>query len=142
MKKKSFLIIFIFLLGFPLYPSSPVGTWIMFDHQGNPWAEVEIYLKNDLLHGRIVKLLNPKETDYTCSNCPDEFKDKPVEGLQFIWGLKKKSEKEYVNGKILVTRIGRIFDCDIEQIDNNKLKVRGYIGTTLIGRTQFFERKR
>lgn len=143
--KQSISLFFVFLmLLFPLQGQSPEGIWIMYDHKGNPYAEVEIKVENDVLGGRILKLLNPRDpSDYTCSKCPGEYQGKPVEGLKFIWDVKKEKNKpsSYTNGKILVFRIGRIFDCDVELVDNNTLKVTGYMGTTLIGRTQYFQRK-
>ena len=56
-----------------------------------------------------------------------------------IKGLEKDGD-EYNDGKILDPQSGKLYKCLIELENADKLKVRGYIGFSLIGRTQYWHR--
>ncbi|MFN3604553.1 MAG: DUF2147 domain-containing protein [Leptonema sp. (in: bacteria)] len=138
MKKITIWIIFLFVGS--VFAQSPVGMWQNIDDEtGKPKAQIQIYEQNGILYGKIVKLINPDEPNPKCTKCPGNFKDQPVEGLQIMWGLKKEGN-EYTGGNILDPKKGNIYRCKIELVDNNKLKVRGFIGFSLIGRTQYWYR--
>ncbi|MCS7205301.1 MAG: DUF2147 domain-containing protein [Leptospiraceae bacterium] len=122
------------------FAQTPVGLWRNIDDEtGKPKAEIEIFEENGVLYGRIVKLLNPSEPNPKCKKCPGEFKDKPIEGLRIMWGL-KKTGNEYTGGKILDPNNGNIYSCKMELVEPNKLKVRGFLGVSLLGRTQYWYR--
>jgi uncharacterized protein (DUF2147 family) len=44
------------------------------------------------------------------------------------------------NGKIYDPKNGKDYSCKITMIDNNKLDVRGFIGISLLGRTETWTR--
>lgn len=121
--------------------SSPVGFWKTIDDSSKKEkAIVEIAQVNDQLEGRIVyifpdpsKPANPK-----CEPCPPPFKDQPVLGLKFLWGLKKSnSSQKWDSGEILDPNNGKIYSSKIHLIeDGKKLEVRGFLGFSLLGRTQ------
>lgn len=137
--KKTILFLIFFLIG-SVFAQSPVGVWQNIDDEtGKPKAHIQIYEVNGVLYGKILKLINPDEPNPKCTKCPGNFKDQPVEGLQIMWGLKKEGN-EYTGGQILDPKKGNIYRCKIELIDNNKLKVRGFIGVSLLGRTQYWYR--
>ena len=56
-----------------------------------------------------------------------------------IKGLSKE-DAEYTNGKILDPKNGKLYKCYITLETKDKLKVRGYIGISLFGRTQYWYR--
>lgn len=118
---------------------SPVGQWKTIDDKTNQEKSlVEIYEENGELKGKIIKLMHPSANDPepTCHACPDEFKNKPIVGLVFLWGLKKNGN-EYTDGQILDPKNGKIYKAKISlNEDGNKLNVRGFIGFSLLGRTQ------
>lgn len=137
--KKTILFQIFFLMG-SVFAQSPVGVWQNIDDEtGKPKAHIQIYEVNGVLYGKILKLINPDEPNPKCTKCPGNFKDQPVEGLQIMWGLKKEGN-EYTGGQILDPKKGNIYKCKIELVDNNKLKVRGFIGVSLLGRTQYWYR--
>lgn len=138
MKKILTLILFLFVGS--LFAQSPVGLWKNIDDETKEEkAEIEIYEQNGILYGKIVKLLKKEEPNPKCTKCPGQFKDQPIEGLQIMWGLKKEGN-EYTGGSILDPKSGKIYGCKIELIDANKLKVRGFLGVSLLGRTQYWYR--
>ncbi len=117
--------------------SSPVGFWKTIDDSTNePRAIVEIKEVDGKLFGNIIKTF-PKEGDKTiCTECSGDKKDKPIVGLEIIWDLKKDGDK-YTGGHILDPKNGKTYKAKMTLIENGeKLEVRGFIGFSLLGRTQ------
>ena len=67
-------------------------------------------------------------------------KNLPIEGMVIVEGLKLNG-KTWEEGTILDPKSGKIYSCYITFDDDNTLKVRGYIGFSLLGRTQKWIRK-
>lgn len=112
-----------------------VGIWKNIDDDdGKAKSHIEIYEEKGKLHGRVIKLLEIA-TLKTCIECTGDRKDQPIEGMVILWDLEKKKKKG-IEGKILDPKKGKIYDCKIELEDANTLKVRGYIKTPFLGRTQ------
>ena len=59
--------------------------------------------------------------------------------MVIIDGLSEDGD-EWNDGKILDPKTGKIYKCYISLEDENKLKVRGYIGFALLGRTQYWHK--
>jgi uncharacterized protein (DUF2147 family) len=118
-----------------------LGSWKTIDDQtGKARSIVKIYKEEDgKVYGRIDQILNPERRDALCGECEGEDKDKPIEGMVIIRGLEKDGD-QYNSGKILDPESGNLYKCYIELEDPNKLKVRGYIGLSVIGRTQYWHR--
>lgn len=111
------------------------GKWKTIDDEtGVAKSVVEIYKKsNGQYYGKISQLLAKVENE-NCVKCSDDRKNKPLEGLEIIRGL-KKSGSEFTGGTITDPKTGKTYKCTITR-DGDKLNVRGYIGFSLIGRTQ------
>ena len=115
-----------------------VGTWLT---AGDDNAKIEIFESNSKYYGKIVWLKNPirdgiKALDV---NNPDESKRKnPILGLQIISGFEYNAEDNiWEEGKIYDPQSGKTYSCNIRK-EGNKLKVRGYIGFSLLGRTEIW----
>lgn len=115
---------------------SPVGTWKTIDDEtGEAKAHVQLYMNGNTLEGKITKILKD-DPAALCEKCPGERKDKPVQGMVFMWGL-KGSEQKWKKGKILDPKKGKIYKSKLTMAeDGQSLEVRGYIGTPLLGRSQ------
>ncbi len=116
------------------------GNWMPVDEvTGEKRAVLHFEVKDGILTGTIATVF-PKPGDTgICSACPGEFKDKPIKGLQIVWGLKKQSNGVWDGGRILDAQSGKIYNVKMS-LKGNKLLVRGYIGLSWIGRTQTWER--
>lgn len=112
-----------------------VGKWKTVDDEtGQDKSIVEVFKKADgKYYGKILELLQKPEND-KCVKCKDALKDKPLIGLEIINGLTKK-DREYSGGTITDPKSGKTYKCNITR-EGDKLKVRGYVGFSLIGRTQ------
>lgn len=115
------------------------GRWVTIDDaDGSQASVVEIKItENGELQGTIVELLREDDKGKSCEECPDEFHNKPIEGLTFMWGLEKEGEGEWSSGRILDPESGSIYKSKLEVSDDGQtIEVRGYIGVSWIGRSQ------
>lgn len=137
-------VIFVPGLAWASDPASPVGKWKTIDDEtGTERSLVEITETNGELRGRILKIFfRPGEkTDPTCELCEGELKDKPVIGLQFLWGLKRDGN-DWNGGGVLDPKNGKTYNAKLSLTDaGQKLRLRGYIGTPILGRTQVWLRE-
>ena len=119
--------------------ASPIGIWKTIDDEtGEAKSQVEIYEENNKLYGKIVKLLL-KPADSICYACTGDKKDQPVLGMLIIEDM-IPSEKYWSGGKIMDPENGKYYKCKIYMENEDKIKVRGYIGIELAGRNQYWER--
>ncbi|TXD51526.1 DUF2147 domain-containing protein [Polaribacter sp. IC063] len=100
---------------------------------------VEVYEKDGKAFARITEIMNPDRKNAVCELCEGENKNKPLLGLNILTGL-EKDDKEWSGGEILDPRNGKVYKCYIQLIQPNKLKLRGYIGVALFGKTAYWER--
>ncbi|MBL7542379.1 MAG: DUF2147 domain-containing protein [Bdellovibrionaceae bacterium] len=125
--------------------ASPVGIWKTVDDEtGHVKSLVEITESSGELKGKIVKLFRKPDEDQDprCEKCEGDKKDKPILGLDILWGLKKDSDAKWSGGEIMDPKKGKIYSCKMEVIDDGKkLRVRGFLGFSLLGRTQTWERQ-
>ena len=123
---------------------SPVGTLqTIDDNTGKPKALVQISADtNGELSGKVLKGLGDNEApDRRCSACTDERKDQLIKGMTIIKAMKKEGDK-WDGGNILDPENGKIYKCTISLEDGGqKLVVRGYIGVSLLGRSQTWIRQ-
>jgi uncharacterized protein (DUF2147 family) len=119
---------------------SPAGQWRTIDDEtGKAKSIVEIYEQGGAYYGKVVKLLLDPQ-DRLCDKCKGDDYNKPIVGMVILKNL-KQSGSEYSGGSIMDPNNGKTYRCLIELQDGgNKLRVRGYMGFSLIGRNQFWHR--
>ncbi len=122
---------------------SPEGRWRTIDDKtGKPKSIVRLWVDKGELLGQIDSIFPGPDidTDPKCDECPDDFKGKRTRSLHFLWGMKQDGE-QWAGGKVLDPKIGKIYRCKIEVApDNKSISVRGFIGVSLLGRSQKWER--
>ena len=140
MKIKNLLFISIVLLFARFSTAQSVfGVWRTIDDEtGEPKSHVKIYEKNGKLYGRVIKLL-PAATTTVCNNCPGDKNGKSLYDVDIIWDMEKDGD-QWDDGKIVDPANGKVYSCKIYLKDKDNLIVRGYIGFSLFGRSQTWER--
>ncbi|MRJ09096.1 DUF2147 domain-containing protein [Ornithobacterium rhinotracheale] len=137
--KKIVTLMLLTMVGFT-FAQTPVGTWKILDEKtGAVRTHIKIYPKGNALHGKVVKIGDPKDINGICSECKGDKKNKRILGLEILTGLKKKGDT-WVNGKIIDPQTGNVYSCKAEPMGKDKLKMRGYLGISLLGKTQIWER--
>ena len=119
---------------------SIVGEWETYDDKTNELKSiVEIYKKDNFYFGKVKEVLTKKRQEL-CTACEGAKKDTPIIGLVIIENMQLDGD-EYTNGTILDPESGTTYKCLLALEGANKLKVRGYVGFSLLGRTQYWKRK-
>lgn len=140
--KKSivFSLVVFFAMIFNAQSQTVFGKWKTIDDEtGQAKSIVEIYEKAGKIYGKIIDIVNPEKRKNLCSKCSGEDKNAPILGLIIIKGLVKDGD-EYNGGKILDPVKGEEYKCLIALEGKDKLKVRGFVGVSLFGRTQYWYR--
>ena len=121
--------------------NSPAGLWTTIDDStGKPRGMVRIYLQGGKYFGKLEKSFRPGAESRRCTKCTDERKDNPVIGLVIVRNM-TRDEDEFTGGDILDPDNGSVYRCRFKLEDGgNKLRVRGFIGISLFGRTQVWAR--
>lgn len=119
---------------------SVIGKWKTIDDAtGEAKSIVEVFSKSGKIYAKVVDILDPATKNNLCKQCSGEDKNKPILGLIIIKGLSKDGS-EYNSGEILDPKNGKLYKCALSLESKDKLKVRGYIGFSLLGRTQYWHR--
>lgn len=119
------------------------GIW---NSDGNE-SQIRITLdsKTETYFGTITAISDPIDNEtgkpWLDKYNPDpEKRDQPILGLQLMRDFKKKSKTKYSDGKIYDPKSGKTYSGTITQSDTDTLRLRGYIGISLIGRTTIWKR--
>jgi uncharacterized protein (DUF2147 family) len=147
--KKDFRLFLTLMLLLPAFrlgaaDPTPVGLWKTIDDTtGQPKGLVRISERNGQLEGKIERIF-PKPGDDPapkCEKCDGTRHNQPVLGMTILWNLTKQGG-EYQGGEILDPENGRIYQAKMKLIDGDKkLEVRGFIGFSLLGRSQVWLRE-
>lgn len=131
------------LAGDAFNPDSIIGVWMT----GEGKAKVQIYRNGGKYFGKIVWLKNPNysngqpKMDHNNPNHADRAK--PLIGRVILRDFTyDPDDKEYDDGYIYDPENGSEYSSYMAFTDANTLHVRGYIGISLIGRTQEWKRDR
>ena len=135
------IILFTYMLVNSYQNNQIEGVWITRDDEtGKKKSEVLLYKNEGKLYGKILNLLLEEDKGKLCVNCKGENKNLAIEGMVIVEGLELNG-KTWEEGTILDPKSGKTYSCYITFENDNTLKVRGYIGFSLLGRTQKWIRK-
>jgi uncharacterized protein (DUF2147 family) len=123
-------------------PDALVGVW----KTGEGTAMVKIYKNGNKYQGKIVWLKEPNDTETgkpkLDKNHPEAAsKSRAILGLVNIWGFSYKGDNVWDEGSIYDPKNGSTYSCTIKMQNANSLEVRGYIGVSIIGRTDTWTRQ-
>lgn len=131
--------ILICLMWIGLQPNPIIGHWISVDDAtGKEKSEISLYLENGKLYGKIERLLLPEDQGKRCVECRGTEKNQPIEGLVIVKGLEKEKQS-WTDGTILDPANGKRYSCTISLNPDGTLNVRGYLGFSILGRTQIWK---
>ena len=115
------------------------------------YARVEVTKQDDRYHGQIVWLSEPDfppddeggmggKTKIDRENPEPDMRDRPIVGLRLLENFKYAGKTLWKGGTIYDPANGKTYKCNIKLQDDGTLKVRGYIGVPLLGRTAIWSR--
>ena len=125
---------------------SPIGYWKTIDDvTQKPRSILEISENNGEIIGKVIKVFSQPGDDpkKICKACKGSRHNQSVIGMVVMQGLthNKSNPVEWSGGEILDPKTGKTYHCSMQLANNGeKLKVRGYLGMPLFGRTQTWVR--
>lgn len=141
MLKKASVFIVLFVLSIQVFAQKKddiLGKWL------NPSGEgqIEIYKRGDKFFGKLAWIKEPNDANgkpKTDEKNPTEsLKNRPVLGLEILKNFIFDDGK-WIDGTIYDPKSGKTYSCKLTLKDANQLSVRGFIGVSLIGRTEVFK---
>ena len=123
--------------------ASPVGKWkTIDDNTGEAKSIINIWEEDGEIFGSIESLFRKPQQNPNplCTKCKGDLHNKPIIGLTILQNL-KQDENQWTGGSVLDPENGNTYRCNIEVVENGaKLKVRGFIGVSVLGRTQYWHK--
>ncbi len=100
-------------------------------------GKIEITTRNNLFFGKVLEGKNPRKDTL---NPNPALRSKQVIGMEIMKNFKfNKNNNEYIDGEIYDPESGKTYSCKM-WMENENLKIRGFLGISLLGRTEFFEK--
>ncbi|MFL6653094.1 MAG: DUF2147 domain-containing protein [Sulfurifustaceae bacterium] len=146
------LSLFIPLLATGADPDAILGVWTTAEGK----SRVEISKKDGQYQGKIIALKEPlyptdaNDKQYVAGragqpkvdrNNPDEkLRERPIVGLDLLSGFRYDGDDVWSGGTIYDPESGKTYKCKLTLVSPNELKVRGYVGVSLLGRTTVWTR--
>ena len=138
------ILAFVTMMVLPAYSQSKaddiIGVWLT---SGKEPAKIQVYKSGEKFYGKIIWLKNPIENgkQKVDANNPDKTKhNNPIIGLVMLTGFKFDGDEEWKGGDIYDPESGKTYSSYMYLKDKNTLKVRGYVGISLFGRTEVWTR--
>lgn len=117
-----------------------VGNWL------NPSGEdqIQIYKHGLLYFGKLAWVKHPLDEEtgkpkLDKHNPDPALRSRPDLGLELLKGFTFNSDNTYTDGTIYDPKSGKTYSCKM-QLDGNRLKIRGYVGISLFGRSEVWTR--
>ena len=128
-------------------PDAVLGKWWNEEKD----AHIEIYPCEGKICGKIVWLKEPNypaddskgmagKTKVDRENPDPAKKGLPILGMNLVWGFTHAGENVWEGGSIYNPREGKTYKCKMTLENPDTLKVRGFIGISLIGKTNIWTR--
>ena len=130
------------LLALPAEPAASVaGVWLSAD--GTGWISIEI--GEDGPVGSIEGSPDDDErtpSDKDVLNPDPALRDRLLMGLTIMDGFKPAGDGKWKGGRIYDPNSGKTYKCKLTLVDADTLELRGYIGISLLGRTESWSRRK
>lgn len=139
--KKSFIFISFLVFSFQLSAQEILGKWKTYDVFNKNVAEsiVEIYSIDDAIYVKIIEILPDEHKDDLCKSCNGKNKNKPILGMVILEGARLK-DGVWQGAKMLNAKNGKKYGCHISLAAKDLLKVRGFVGYPIFGKTLYWTR--
>lgn len=129
-----------FLFSSWVMASSLSGRWtVLHDHTSQKKAEVMLKESGGVLSGYFLEVLGAKGPLRDCAVCEGSLKNKPFYRMPLLWALTQQAPGVWSGGSMLDFETGRVYRVKLKQV-GDKLYVRHYVGTSLLGHTQIWVR--
>ena len=115
------------------------GRWLT--QEGDGWIMIQIV--GESLEGSVAGSPDPKqreEREFDDRNPNPNLRTRRLEGLTIMTGFSYDGDGRWSGGTVYDPNSGKTYKCTVKQLDTNTLKIRGFIGISLFGRSETWTR--
>ncbi len=122
------------------------GKWRTYDDKtGKPNGKVEIYFSKGVIKVKVLEgpyVYNEDGSLRKDVKNPDPKKrNRYIKGMNFLYGFQwDENNRRFIKGKVYDSRTGNTYSAKLELVEKDKLKLTGYLGITLFGKTVHWTR--
>ena len=116
-----------------------VGHWQVVNSDGSPGGKAETYLVDGKLFGRVTEERPGRTPKDVCDKCSGEYKNQPILGMAIMRNFHPEAD-DWVDGTVVDPENGKQYKGKIWAVGKDSLKMRGYVGISLLGRTETWTR--
>ena len=127
-------------------PNKIEGEWWSHGGKNESKSIVKIFKKGNEYFGKIIWLREPKDENgnekLDIENPKKNLRKRKINGLEILQGFRYNfDDQKWEDGTIYNPEDGKTYKCFMELLDDGTLKVRGFVGFSLIGKTQIWTKK-
>ena len=111
----------------------------MIGNDGKPGGKVDTYLENGKLFGRVTEVRPGRTTHDLCDKCSGEYKNQLILGMVILRNFHPDGD-DWVGGMVVDPENGSEYKGKIWAVGKDSLRLRGFIGISLLGRTESWTR--
>jgi uncharacterized protein (DUF2147 family) len=121
---------------------SIIGIWLDQDKKGH----TEIYKSpSGKYFGKIVWLKEPIDpetgkTQLDKNNDDPTKRNRPTLGILAFTNFVESKPGYFTGGEVYNPKDGKTYSCKLELLEDGRLKVRGFVGISLLGKTEYMTR--
>lgn len=141
--KRSLILILFLSITLPVLSQTAddvVAKWLNASGEG----QIMIYKKGEKYFGRLTwlkEIRDEKGQIKRDSKNPDpSLRKRPLLGSEILNNFDYLGDGAWGNGTIYDPKTGKTYSCKITRLNNNQLSIRGYVGISLLGRTEIWKR--
>jgi uncharacterized protein (DUF2147 family) len=122
------------VLGQQLTPKlqNAIGRWQVVNSDGSPGGKVDTYLVNGKLFGKVTEVRPGRTPKDVCDKCSGEYKNQLILGMILMRDFHSDGD-DWVDGTVVDPENGKEYKGKIWAVGKDGLKMRGYIGISLLG---------
>lgn len=136
MKKSLFLSVLVLMGATPAFAADPAeGLWLT----QNKRSVIKVEPCDQGLCGRVHWIIEGG-MQFDEKNPDAAKRGVPMCGLPILWGFTQEGPGEWEDGRIYKADEGDTYDANLEVLEDGTLKVRGYMGLSMLGKTQIWTR--
>ena len=112
-----------------------VGHWQVMNSDGTPGGKVDTTIENGKLFGRVTEVRPGRTPHDVCDKCSGEYKNQLILGMVILRNFHTQGD-DWVDGTVVDPENGKRYSGKIWAVGNDKLHLRGFVGISLLGRTE------
>ena len=116
-----------------------IGHWQVVNSDGSPGGHVDTYLVDGKLFGRVTEVRPGRTPRDVCDKCSGEYKNQLILGMILMRDFHQQGD-DWMDGTVVDPENGKEYKGKIWAVGKDSLHMRGFIGFSLLGRTESWVR--